>query len=107
YDTEAAEVAILRAERAVNDRDIVNQLGTQRFERTQVSLPVTLRALILLHAVDEYLQSAIHAAVIEVETEAADLQRLAAAFMLSRVDASVELLDHLVVAIEKHSSQID
>lgn len=59
---------------------------------------MALRALILLHAVDHDLEPSIDTAVIEVESEAADLEGLAAAFMLAGVDARIQLLQHLVVA---------
>ena len=60
-----------------------------------------LRPLVLLHIVDQHLQTAVHSTVIEVETEAANLERFAAAFVLAGIDAGVELLEHLVVAREQ------
>ena len=62
---------------------------------------MSLRALVLLDVVDQHLQPAVDAAMIEVESEAADLERLAAAFVLSGIDAGVELMEHLVVAGEQ------
>ena len=50
-----------------------------------------LRSLVLLDVVDEHLQPAVDAAVIEVEAEAANLERLAAAFVLSGVDAGASV----------------
>ena len=60
-----------------------------------------LRSLVLLHVVHQDFQAAVLSAVIEVETEAAKLERFAAAFVLAGVDAGVELLEHLVVAREQ------
>src|SRR6185503_2132071 len=49
------------------------------------------------------LEAAIHAAVIEIEPEAPDFERFATAFVLARVDAGVELPEHLVVAGEERT----
>jgi hypothetical protein len=43
-----------------------------------------------LHVVNQYLQAATDTTVIEVVTEAANLQRLATAFVLTRVDARIK-----------------
>ena len=100
---EAAEIAVFRAERAVDDGDVLNQLRAERLQRAEVALAVALRALILLHVVHQHFESAVDAAVIEIEAEAADLERFAAAFVLAGVDAGVELLQHLVVAREQRA----
>jgi hypothetical protein len=62
-----------------------------------------LGALVLLNVIHQDLQAAVYAAVIEIEAEPADLQRLAAAFVLPGVDARVELLHHLVVPREERA----
>ena len=103
HHAKAAEVAVFGAERPVDDRDILNQLRAERFQRAQITLAVSLRALVLLDIVDQDLQAAVHAAVIEIETEPADLERFAAAFVLPRIDARVELLQQLVVAREQRA----
>ena len=91
-DTQAAEVPVFRAEGTVDDGDFLDQFGAERLECTEVTLAVTLCALVLLHVVDENLEAAVDAAVIEVEAEAPDLQRLAPALVLSCVDSCIELL---------------
>jgi hypothetical protein len=50
---------------------------------------VPLGAPILADIVDQHLETAIHTAMIEVETEAPDFERLPAAFVLARVDPRV------------------
>ncbi len=60
-----------------------------------------LRRLVLRNVVDKDLQPPGSAAVVEVETEAADLKRLAPTLVLPGVDAGVELMKDLVVAREK------
>ena len=98
HDAEAAEIAILRAERAVDDRDVLDQFRAERLQSAEIALAVALRALILLHVVDQHFQAAIDSAVVEIEAEAADLERFSAAFVLSRIDAGVQLLQNLIVA---------
>ena len=61
-----------------------DQLGRQALQRAEVALPVPLRRLVLLDVVDQHLEPAVDAAVVEVEAEAADLERLAAALVLAR-----------------------
>src|SRR5579871_6670134 len=97
-DAQAAEIAVFGAERTIRDRNVLNQLRAERLERAEVALAMGLRRLILLHIVHQHLESAIHAAVIEVEAEAADLEGFAAAFMLAGIDSGVELLKELVIA---------
>ncbi len=101
HHAQAAEIAILRAEGAVDDGDVLDQFRAERLQRAEVALAVALRALILLDVVHQHLQPAVDAAVIEIEAEAADLERLAAAFMLAGVDAGIQLLQHLIVAREQ------
>ena len=62
-----------------------------------------LRALVLLDVVHQHFQPAVYAAVIEIESEAPDLERLAAAFVLAGIDSGVELLEDLVVAGEQRA----
>ena len=102
---EPAEIAVLRAERSVDDLHVLHQFGRQALERTQISLAVALRALVLLDVVHQHLQSAADAAVIQVEAEAPDLHRLAAAFVLARVDAGVQHVENLVVAREQRADE--
>ena len=97
-DAEAGEIAVLRAERPVEDVHVLDEFGSERFQLAEITLPVPLRALILLHIVHEDFQSAVDAAVVEVESEAADFERFAAALVLPRVDARVERVKDLVVA---------
>jgi len=84
-----AEISVLSTEGPINNRDVLNQFGTKLLQRSQVSLPVTLRSLVLLNVVHQYFQAAIHAAMIRVESEAPDLERLPTAFVLAGVDAGV------------------
>src|SRR5262245_54858961 len=97
---QTAEIAVFGAERAVDDVDLLDQLRAEGLQRAEVSLAVALRGLILLHAVHQDLQAAIDAAVVQVEPEAADLERLAAAFLLAGADAGVEGVEELIVAGE-------
>src|ERR1039457_2334327 len=100
---QAAKVAVLGAERTVDDVDLLNQFRTERLQGTEITLPVALRSMILLHVVDENLEAAVDAAMIQVEAEPADFERFAAAFVLPHIDAGVQLLKHLVVAREQSS----
>ena len=93
-----AEIAVLGAERTVDDGHVLDQFRAERLQRAQVALAVALRALVLLDIVHQDFQSAVDAAVVQVESEAANLERFAAAFVLTGVDAGVELLQHLIVA---------
>src|SRR6266851_3428104 len=98
---QAAEIPVLRAKRAVGDRDIFDQFWAERLQRAQVALPMALRSLVLLDPVKHHLQTAVDPAVIQVEPESPNLERLAAALMLPRVDPGVELLQHLIVPREE------
>src|SRR5262249_54070610 len=100
---QTAEIAILGAERAVINRDFANQLRAEGLERSQISLTVSLRALVLLDIVDQHFETAIHTAMVQVESEAPDLERFAAAFMLAGIDTCIELLQYLIVAREERS----
>ena len=105
HNAKAAEIAVLRAERSVDDVQAFHEFGSQAFERPEVSLPVPLGALVLLHIVHEDLESAADAAVIEVEAEAANLQGFPPALVLSGVDAGVEHMKDLVVAGKDGASE--
>jgi len=105
HHAEAAEIAVLRAERAVDDVHAFHQLGSQAFERAEVSLAVPLRALVLLHVVHQHFESAADAAVIQIEAEAADLQGFPSAFMLPGVDPGVQDVKDLVVAGEEGAGE--
>ena len=98
HHAKTAEIAVLRAERAVDDVHTFHQFRSQALERTEVSLAVTLSALILLHIVHQDFKPAADAAVIEVETEAANLQGFPPALVLPGVDAGVQDVEDLVVA---------
>ncbi|HYR42688.1 MAG TPA: hypothetical protein VER98_06680 [Terriglobia bacterium] len=50
---------------------------------------MSLGTLILLDIVNQNLQTAVDSSMVEVETESANLQGLAATLMLSRIDPSV------------------
>jgi hypothetical protein len=97
-DAEAGEISVLRAERPVEDVHVLDEFWSERFQLAEIALPVPLRALVLLYVVYQNFQTAVDAAVIEVETEAADLERFAAALVLPRVDARVERMEDLIVA---------
>ena len=58
---------------------------------------------VLLDVVHQNFEPAVDAAVIQVETEAPDLERFAAAFMLPGIDPRIELLEYLVVPREQRS----
>ena len=105
HHAEAAEIAVFRAERAVGDGHILDEFRAERLERSEVALAVALRALILLDVVHQDLEPAIDSAVIQVEAEAADLERLAAAFVLAGIDSGIELLQHLVIAGKERFSE--
>src|ERR1035441_6103908 len=64
----AAEIAVLGTERAVDDRDILNQFRAECLEGAKVALSVALGSLILLYVIDQDLETAVYAAVVEVET---------------------------------------
>jgi len=100
-NAEAAEVAILRAERAVDEIGFLDQFRRQALQAAQVALPVALRGLVLLDVIDEDLHAAVDTAVIEVKAEAADLNRLAPALVLACVDARIQLMKNLVVTGEE------
>jgi hypothetical protein len=61
--------------------------------------------MVLRHVVDQHAQPTVDAAMVEIETEAADLERLAAAFVLPGVDARVQQMEDLVVAREKRLTE--
>src|SRR5208337_542515 len=67
-------------------------------EPAEIALSVGLGGLVLRNVIDEHLETAVQAAVVEVESKAANLKRLAAAFVLAGVDAAVERFEELVVA---------
>ena len=75
--------------------------GNETFQRTEIALTVALSSLVLLDIVDQHLEAAIHTAMIQIEPEAADLDGLATAFMLARVDTGVKLMENLVIAGEQ------
>src|SRR4051794_41935886 len=62
---------------------------------------MTLGGLILLDIVDQHLQAAIHTAMVEIEAKPANLYRLPAALVLSRINTGVEDVEDLVVAREQ------
>ena len=101
HHSQSAEISVLRAERTVDDVDLFHQFRAEALQRAQVALPVPLRRLVLLHVVHQHLEPAADAAVVEVETEAPDLERLAAALVLPGVDTRVEHVENLVVAREQ------
>ena len=62
---------------------------------------MALCSLILLDVIDQNFEAAVDAAVVEVETEAADFERFSAPFMLAGIDAGVQLLEDLIVTGEQ------
>jgi hypothetical protein len=75
----------------------------ERFERAEVSLAVPLGTLVLLHVVHHHLEAAVHATVVEIEAETPDFKRFAAALVLARIDACVQLLEDLIVPREQRA----
>ena len=99
YNAEAGEVSVLGAERAVDDVYIINELRSEALELTEIALTVSLRALILLNIIDKDLEATIDSAVIEIETESSDLNRLTAAFVLACIDSRGKCVKDLVIAM--------
>ncbi|MFN7920009.1 MAG: hypothetical protein U0Q16_07930 [Bryobacteraceae bacterium] len=98
---ESAEVAVFGAEGSVDNLGFLNEFGGEAFEGSEVALSVALGRLVLLDVVDEDFEAAVDAAMVEVEAEAADFDGFSTAFVLSGVDAGVELMEDLVVAGEE------
>src|SRR5271165_316992 len=73
-DTECGEVSVFRAERAIDDVDIVHEFWAQRLEPSEIALSVGLRGLILGNVVHQHFEAAIQAAVVQVETKTAKLE---------------------------------
>jgi hypothetical protein len=98
YDAQAAEVPVLSAEWPVDDLDLLNQFRAERFERSEITLAMPLGRLILRHIFHQDFEPAIYAAVVQIESETADLDRFSTALMLAGIDACIERLEHLVIA---------
>jgi hypothetical protein len=62
---------------------------------------MSLRGLILLCVVDEHFEAPIESAMVEVEAKAAHFDRFAASFMLTDIDAGIELVEDLVITREQ------
>ena len=60
-----------------------------------------LGGLVLLEVVHHYLETAVDAAVVEVEAETPDFERLASSFVLPGVYPRTQRLNHLVVPPEQ------
>ena len=90
------EISVLGAEGAVQNVDIIDQFGNQALERAQVALAMPLARLVLLHVIDQDLQAAVDSAVIEVESEAADLQGLSSALVLACVGWTQDLVPEVL-----------
>ena len=78
-----AEIAVLGTERTVDDGHVFDQLWTEGFQSADVALAVTLGALVLLDVVEHDFETAVDAAMIEIETKATEFERFAAAFVLA------------------------
>jgi hypothetical protein len=89
HNTEAAKITILRTKGPVDNRHLLNQLRAERLQRAEVALAVSLRALILLHIINQHLQPTVYSSVVEVEPKPPNLKRFPSTFMLPRVDAGV------------------
>src|SRR3989442_5465241 len=76
-------------------------LGSQRLQRAQVPLAVSLRRLVLLHIIHQHLEAAVDASVVQIETKAADFERLPSTFVLAGVDAGGQRVEYLVVTGEQ------
>src|SRR5262249_36500053 len=98
---EAGKVAILGAERAVQDINVIHQLWNKSLQRPQIALAVSLRTLVLLYVIDQDFQASVHSAVIQVEPKTPDLQRFSPTFMLAGVDAGGQRVENLVITIEE------
>src|SRR5437868_14320490 len=66
HHAQSREVAILGAERPVENVYIIDQFRRQALELTEIALAVSLARLVLLYVIYEKLQAAIDAAVIEI-----------------------------------------
>ena len=62
---------------------------------------MTLRPLVLLNIIHHHFQPAIDAAMIQVEAEAPNLQRLTSALVLPGINPRRQLLENLVVAAKQ------
>src|SRR5262245_28698631 len=74
HRAESAEIAILGAKRTVDDVHVLYEFRRQTLERPQIALPMPLGPLVLLNVVHQNLESAADPAMVQVETEAADLE---------------------------------
>ena len=101
YYAESAEIAVLGAERPVDDAHLLHQLGSDALQRAKVALAVTLGGLVLRDVVHQDLESAADAAMVEIETESPDLDRFPAALVLACVDAGIQDVKDLVVPGEQ------
>ena len=97
-DAKGGKIAVLRAERAVDDIDVIHQFRAEGFQPAEIALSVGLRRLILRNVIDQNFEASVEAAVIEVEAESAKLKRLATTLVLPGVDAAIERFDQLIVA---------
>ena len=89
-DAQPAEVPILRTEWAVDQSDFLYQLRRDALEGPEITLAVSLGRLVLLDVIHKNLQAAIHAAMVEIEAEAADFEGFAATFVLSGINSGAE-----------------
>ena len=75
--------------------------GVRVFSAAQVSLAVALSGLILLNVIDHDFQTAADSAMIEIESETANLERLATALVLPGIYPRRQRVKDLVVAGEE------
>ena len=66
---------------------------------------MSLSRLVLSDVIHQNLEAAIHATVVEVETEAPDLERFAATLVLSGIDAGAKHVQNLVVTSEQRAAE--
>lgn len=69
--SQSGEVAVLGAERAVQDVNVIHQFRSQTFQLAQIALPVSPRVLVLLDIVHQHFQSAVYSPMIQIEDDPA------------------------------------
>jgi hypothetical protein len=104
---ENGKVAIFGTERSVEDVDVIHEFRSKSPQRAQVSLAVALSGLILLNIIDHDFQPAVDSAMIEIESETANLERLATALVLPGIYPGRQRVKDLVVAGEECSLEAE
>jgi hypothetical protein len=97
-DAEGLKISILCTEWAVDNVDVIHQFRAKGLEKAEITLAVGLRALVLGYVVYQDLNPAVQAAMVEVESKPAKLERLAASLVLPGIDSTIEGFEKLIVA---------